>query len=839
MNKRIRWLLAALVVVLIALLLIRYGPGGQGWGWSTGTSAAASRSKDGASSQAAYTTAGASPATVTSNAGTATPGDGSLAGDEATATSPAGDALSKSVPTGGRIFGRVVLENGAGVADATVYLVPLEGAKLLIPDHVQSDARGEFAFSGALAGGYQLYAAKGKLLSFRDRADLRPLVVRGQMAVGPVTLSLRPAETLRLRVVDPRGKALAGAAILASGEMRLSYTTKADGEAQLLLAPGLWNLDVTARDHAPRMLALNLNGQQPGLLEIKLERAGLVFGTVRDTAKKTLEGIHVTCISASQEFTADSDGDGMFLFDKVPLNAPFTLHFSGAGYSDAYVGNQRFTLNQNQRRVDVALETDAPDRDGRPIEIAGVVLDPQRQPVAGCLVSWGGLDSPGRVQTRTNGRGQFRLKIPEPESRVVMLDALAAAFAPYRGQFLRDAPQPWELQLSHHALAGRVVDELGQPIPAAALHVDGLSAELTGAFPLPALDRVFSDNQGRFELRPLPQSIELTVNARGYARWRQGFSKADLDRDDLEIQLLSMGMLFGRVLDPQQRPVTQFTIQVALGEGEHDDNFGEINPWLREIGVQFWDRDGRFELRDLPRGTLKLTVKASGYSARLFLVASMPERDAQPVELIMEGVDQRLAGRLFDHQGKPLAGIRLQALAYDPNDRINSRFTWNGYFRGYYERKALASHWTTSGRDGSFKFEALPGEAVLDVLVADPVTALTHFSGLDRRSEQERRALKLSVARASTLAGQVDRRSFPLLRRIELESLQNQAFSIGLALDDSGKFRFQSLPAGAYRLILTAWERPEEPQALGSIEINLSEGEQSELAIDARTPLRK
>ncbi len=838
MNKRIRWSLLALTVVLVVLLLLRFAPAGHG-GATNGRPAKANRADDEASAPAATAGEQVNLAADAQGERAAKLGDTHPASGSVRAARPADATPPQVNPSGGRIFGQVILENGARVADATVFLVPLEGAKRLIPDHQQSDARGEFTFSGPLAGGYQLYAAKGKLLSFRDRSDLRPLVVSRQMAVGPVTLELRPAEALQLRVVDPRGKPLAGAAILATGEMRLSYTTKNNGEASLLLSPGLWHLDVTARNYAPRMLSLNFNGQQPGLLEVQLERAGLVFGSVRDTGKKALQGIHVICISAAQEFTTDSDGEGMYLFDKVPLDAPFTLHFSGAGYRDAYVGHQRFILNQNQRRVDVKLETDAPDRDAQTIEVAGVVIGPKRLPVAGCVVSWGEPDRPGRVQTRTNSRGLFRLEIPEPESRVVKLGATAAAYAPYRGQFLLEEPQPWELNLSHHSLAGKVVDELGQPIPAAILHVDGLSDDTADGFALPALDQVFSDNQGHFELRPLPQSVALTVNARGYARWRQRLSKTELDRDDKEIQLLSMGMLAGRVLDPQQRPLTQFTIQVDLGEGEHDEDFGEVNSWLRAMGVQFWDRDGRFELRDLPRGSLKLTVKANGYAARQFVVASLPEREVQPIDLIMEGVDQRLAGRLFDLQGKPLAGIRLQALAYDPNDRINSRFTWSGYFRGYYERKALASHWVTSGRDGSFKFEGLPGEAILDVLVADPATALTHFSGLERRSERERRALKLPVARASTLIGQVDRRSFPSSRRLDLESVRNQAFSIGIALEDSGSFRFQSLPPGAYRLILTAWERPEEPQELGSIEVSLSEGQQRDLVIDARTLLRK
>ncbi len=837
MNKRLRWLLILLALALIAWLLVWQR---QDWRGSAShnqaTAAIGATSADGTIATDDRGGGATDGATAVQDPAATRSAAEQGQGDTGKNTDGVGQAATRA---GARVFGKVMLENGGLVAGATVYLVPLAGAARPFPDHMESDERGGFSFAGQLDGGYQLYASKGALLSFRNRADLRPVVVRGKDAVGPVTLTLRAAQALRLRVIDPNGKPLVGAAILAAGEMRLSYTTKDDGEARLLLSPGLWSLDVTARDHAPRMLALHLNGQQPDLLEVQLERAGLVFGTVRSTAKKKLVGAAITCISGTQEFTASSDPDGMFLFDKVPLSAPFTLHFSANGYSEAFLSGQRFILNQRQRQVDIELEPEEENGPDELTRVSGLVLDPQRQPIAGCIVSFGARERPGYRETRSNSRGLFLLEIPVPERRVVELDVMASGFAPFRGQFLLDAPQPWEIQLTQHFLGGRVVDEYGQPVAAAALHVEGRTSELAGSFALPTMDHLFTDTEGAFVLRPVPQAIELTVNARGFGRWRQTFDKSTLDRDDLEIQLMGMGQLTGRVLDPKQRPLTQFTIQVALGDGQHDDNFGEVGPWLREGGAQFWDRDGRFELHDLPRGSLKLTVSATGYSARLFVVEALPPRELQPIELIMEGTDSRLAGRLFDHNGKPLAGIRLQALAYDPNDRINSRFTWNGYFRGYYTRKALATQWTTTGRDGSFKFEALPGDAVLDLLVADPVTALTHVSGLENRSERERAAIKLSVARASSLSGQIDRRAFPLLRRLDLESVQNQSFSIGQVLDDTDSYRFESLPAGSYRLMLTAWDRPDQPQPLGTITVTLGEAEQRSLALDPRAELSK
>ena len=82
------------------------------------------------------------------------------------------------------------------------------------------------------------------------------------------------------------------------------------------------------------------------------------------------------------------------------------------------------------------------------------------------------------------------------------------------------------------------------------------------------------------------------------------------------------------------------------------------------------DADGRYQIRDLPAGSLEIAVSKSGFAPAQFgqrrpseaartIELKQGQRFTADVALLRGGV---IAGRIFDRFGEPLAGIRVQAL---------------------------------------------------------------------------------------------------------------------------------------------------------------------------------
>ena len=142
-------------------------------------------------------------------------------------------------------------------------------------------------------------------------------------------------------------------------------------------------------------------------------------------------------------------------------------------------------------------------------------------------------------------------------------------------------------------ISGRVLDESGAPVPGAV--VTASNGERGAAT---------TDDEGRFMIGGLTdQPIYCLASAPGYA--------TALRRDvapgttDLEIRLFRAGKISGR-LEGAPLP-RQFTLRLL-----HLDE--ETRGYYPKRTVMFGD-DGEFSLENLPPGTYKLEVEASGYRA--------------------------------------------------------------------------------------------------------------------------------------------------------------------------------------------------------------------------------
>lgn len=738
-----------------------------------------------------------------------------------------------------RLYGQVFTEAGAPVKGARVYLIAYPGSTPAPRPEQITAGDGSYAFHGDLLGTYMLYAAKEPMLSFRDQGELKRVVIgKKETNVGPMNLYMKPAENITLLVRDHlSGKPIDGVHIYARGEMNLSYFTKEDGKAGLTLSPGIWSLDLSAPGYGPRSMALDLAGNQPGLIEVGLESAGLVSGIVSNDEGLVLEGMQVICIAGKKEFETKTDMDGYYFFDKVPLDGTFTIHISGAGYQDAWFNWQRFTMSKTSREVNATLRP-LPEPDEEEMRtIYGRIIDQEQNPIAGSLAFVGSPGQGGYREFLCDETGLFVAEVPEDRMHSFHIGGYAPGY-PASFVYAYEAVDPENpviiVLTGGHTLAGRVVDHQGAPIAGALLRLQGKGGRLVGDYTLQGMDRIYADGEGRFQLKDLPNQVTIRAWAWGYSGATETLTEDQLDRDDLVLTLHPLSVFSGRVLDENEQPITEFTVMVS-GSGVNGDPLSLDAAW-QDPGISFWSPDGRFMLRRLePGANLKLVIQAPGYAAETFVgLTTLPEEEISEADLFMRSKGQRIAGRLRFKSGEPAAGVRLQALAYDAGDPFNAYFSWTGFFRGYYSRNALSANWANTNQSGEFVFEGLPQYANYDLLIAGSGVALQHVDDVEDLDDTQIENMDVTVYRGAILEGSVNRDHYSYARKLELISVRSEDFSIPIELeDDTENFTVSQLPAGRYRLKLIGWERPENRETLSEIIIDLQAGERRSLILDS------
>jgi hypothetical protein len=167
-----------------------------------------------------------------------------------------------------------------------------------------------------------------------------------------------------------------------------------------------------------------------------------------------------------------------------------------------------------------------------------------------------------------------------------------------------------------------------------------------------------SDLQGRFFLRDLPHAVsEVTVigSAPGRAPSMLAVSRPDGEawRAPMAVIMPEEGTISGKVLYPSGAPATGGRVQVLLQERVTD---------RIELSTATIDEAGRFQISDLPCGSLDVVVWPDGRGAALGeRVASAAWRRGVPVTgerparvdvILPSGVE--VSGRVVDGDGRPL-----------------------------------------------------------------------------------------------------------------------------------------------------------------------------------------
>lgn len=739
------------------------------------------------------------------------------------------DALSQAEAV---LYGKVVLrEDGRPVNDAKVFLLPYPKALTPPMARVETNAQGQFAFKGPLKGAYLIYSSKGALLSFHDWESMERVVFGDEdRQKGPIVLELAKGQGIRLRVLSQAGdRPIQGAKILARGQLRLNFFTKDDGTALVSLSPGVWSLVTSAPGYKQDMQALDLSGFQPEEVVVRLHPAGLVQGVVSDQDDQVLEHVRVMCMSGGEEYETQTDSEGRYFFDQVPLEQPFTLFFSRNDCHDAYLNWQRFGLGKTEKVVDVRMRYQGKSQGQEPndMQISGQVRSSGIGPLYGVQVHFG-VPGDSKLNTATtDADGFYQMTVPD-HYRPAMLTVKEKGYVyqTKRIPFANSGTVVEDFDLvPAKPIAGTVSDPTGRPLAGVALSFAFSDDVRTSPNEMDILfeEVVYSQPDGNFVFEDGPVGrVELTAWQWGFVKTHKILEGRALTQQPVAIVLQPMGVLKGVVVDENGAGIPQFRLKVDWqsdrferpGDGLH------IDPVWRSEGVQVWSQNGAFQIGSIaPDVPLKLTVNAPGFAPQhiLGLVASMTS-DAEPVTIQLLDRGRLLRGSLKDLTGQPLANKRVEAISYDPQDRWNSYFSWNQFFRGQYLRRAIGSQVVLTDNSGNFEIQGMP-QGRIEMLINDHQLALEHVKESQLGNLE---AIELFAREGKILEILVDRQTYTTAKRLDITQKRNNDFSIPLLLDDlESTFQVRQLPGGHYQVKLTGWTDPTQRRELKTIDVLL------------------
>ena len=480
--------------------------------------------------------------------------------------------VSLVLAPGSVIVGEVVAGDPAvGVAGATVTGVAKNGQwSRLLPARTRSD--GSFRIEDVTAGTYEVVAHTS------DRRSAPRLV---HVALGSqsthVVLDLRSAVELSGRVLLEEAPCASGRVGL-RGPLTIIEATDSEGNVTI---PGVWageySVSVSCPGGVPQQYELAVGARSPPLQLWRLGRGFEVAGTVRaaDGRPATNVSIEVTAAGARPASICSSAHDGTFRCGGL-VAGQYHCAVTGPGQIQSTA-------------VSLTIPHDAP------IELellaAGTLRVSVDAPLVASTVVAAGDDGLRRPAQRVGVQRYLLEHLPLGSYEV----SVPGATEPARVSLLHDGQVvAISLAVSTAELAGRVLDERGQPVADAWVRVE--STEVVG--PGGAAPAVLSDDHGEFVVRSLaPGRYRVDVTS------VTGEASVDGARagQHHEIVLASYGSLSGVVRTRRGDPVPAFRLAYARD--------GTVST------TDVFDRDGRWSLPWLAPGSWTVGIESTAGAA--------------------------------------------------------------------------------------------------------------------------------------------------------------------------------------------------------------------------------
>lgn len=396
----------------------------------------------------------------------------------------------------GVLVGRVVAEDGSGVADAHVMLAPVDRARApLAPSSTRSGGDGRFQIAGLAPGRVTIVARAERGSSGRIETTIEA------GASEELLVTLHPTARVRGRVVAG-GVAVEGAEVSAiamnGGVSATTAWTQPDGSFVLdSVPPGI----VTWRVRGYAVAApASSNVAREARVVIEVSREASIFGRVTREGQPVADAV-VTWDQGSRTAEGVTDAAGRYELVGVPSGDVAVASMSTP--LGAYTRREGAAIAPGSRnQVDLELDTYA--------SVSGSVVDEHGRPVAGAYVAMqmngdsGGAmtDDAGRfVVTALSGGRSYEVSVFPTGARVKSYPAARGESLPrivVANKQTAVTGVVLAVRTERGSIHGRVVDDIGAPIPDARVKVaDSRERASTVVSAAPA---TVTDVAGRFTI---------------------------------------------------------------------------------------------------------------------------------------------------------------------------------------------------------------------------------------------------------------------------------------------------------------------------------------------------
>ncbi len=376
--------------------------------------------------------------------------------------------------------------------------------------------------------------------------------------------------------------------------------------------------------------------------DIPMSRGISITGRITDPNGAPIRGAQLSTIVGDDRHQYEySKADGSFTLMGYRSGDTVTINVEKEGFGLS--ASSPITIRDTDvSRVDIMLEPEAfvegviVDGSGRPLPHAKVLALAETKGVAFIPTTTSGTD--GRFVCGRLRSGSYKLSVePRGAERSVDTDTTVSVVSGERLEGIRVVcPAPEER--AGFQISGRVVDAAGKPVVGATVRGENYAAG--------SRESTTTDEDGRFTLNGL---AFVRYDLRAYTEGEEYLGGSDgIPAGTTNAVIVSSannappGTIAGRV--------------VRADTGEPIQDF-DVNAKGNAVPVH--DREGRFQLHDLPAGDAAVWVRAKdfliGYEKAV--VAPVGQLSAEVVVRLRPAA--RMEGLVQDASGTPLQGARI------------------------------------------------------------------------------------------------------------------------------------------------------------------------------------
>lgn len=480
-------------------------------------------------------------------------------------------------------------DTGQPAADAAI---ELSGT----PFKARSDGQGRFRIEGVPGGEYQILAAMPGLAA---RLSTNLAAQRENRA----RVVLVGTSLLRGRIVqEPGARPISGVTVAVAGS-KLQTVTDAQGAFTLKAVPQTaLTLKLAASGYLTKAIPLQVNEPAAKLDDITLSPGASARGrVVRTLDRKPIEKAEVAVAGLPAKVLTDRDG--AFVFSEMPAGTA-TFHVVAAGYRPKDIPRELAPGAAGDFEVELAGEA----------TILGTVIDAddKQRRLAKARIAIHGAGFDETIEADQNG--QFR--VAELPSGLVQVTARAEGYVDAKIE-KRVSAEDGSLEIAMAkpiVVSGAVVENDGQQRRAIAnaevrLSAEGFSKSTTSAA------------NGAFSIADVPHGlVQATATAPGYldAKVSKSVSGQSAWHAWIDVPMIRLVTVSGVV------------VQAADGQPVAGARVAIESQGARQSGQT--DAQGRFEIANVPQGTVVVEVTAGGLR---FVRMSWPTGSPLPLRVTL------------------------------------------------------------------------------------------------------------------------------------------------------------------------------------------------------------